>query len=172
MTEKEKLKEIIETVLGFHDYYKVVVTEKDIYRLVDKLIENGIRDNTEKGVVAVEGEISIVPENFVADIKFALDGNVDELKRRAEVAERNDKAEEEYCPICKYKISQCQCVFGGSAHPDRSKRRDVVKDHLYLLSPTQLKHLIELEEFLRTSYSDDEKTAIYEDLKKANRARY
>ena len=88
MTEKEKLKEIIETVLGFHDYYKVVVTEKDIDRLVDKLIENGIRDITEKGVVAVEGEISIVPENFVADIKFALDGNVDELKHRAEVAER------------------------------------------------------------------------------------
>lgn len=94
MTEKEKLKEIIETVLGFHDYYKVVVTEKDIDRLVDKLIENGIRDITEKGVVAVEGEISIVPENFVADIKFALDGNVDELKRRAEVAERNDKIKE------------------------------------------------------------------------------
>lgn len=91
MTEKEKLKEIIETVLGFHDYYKVVVTEKDIDRLVDKLIENGIRDITEKGVVAVEGEISIVPENFVADIKFALDGNVDELKRRAEVVERNEK---------------------------------------------------------------------------------
>ena len=88
MTEKEKLKEIIETVLGFYDYYKVVVTEKDVDRLVDKLIENGIRDITEKGVVAVEGEISIVPENFVADVKFALDGNVDELKRRAEVAER------------------------------------------------------------------------------------
>lgn len=97
--------------------------------------------------------------------------DVEEWKKRAEVAERNDKAEEEYCPICNYKISQCQCVFGGSAHPDRSKRKDVVKDHLYLLSPTQLKHLIELEEFWRTSYSDDEKTAIYEDLKKANRAR-
>ena len=41
MTEKEKLKEIIETELGFHDCYKVVVTEKDIDRLVDKLIENG-----------------------------------------------------------------------------------------------------------------------------------
>ena len=44
MTEKEKLKEIIETALGFHDYYKVVVTEKDIDRLVDKLIENGYCD--------------------------------------------------------------------------------------------------------------------------------
>lgn len=98
-------------------------------------------------------------------------GDVAEWKRRAEVAERNDKAEEEYCPICGYKISQCQCVFSGSAHPDRSKRKRVVKDHLYLLSPTQLKHVIELEEFWRTSYDDDEKTAIYEDLKKASRAR-
>lgn len=44
MTEKEKLKQIIETALGFHDYYKVVVTEKDIDRLVDKLIANGYGD--------------------------------------------------------------------------------------------------------------------------------
>lgn len=92
-------------------------------------------------------------------------GDVAAWKKRAEVAE-HDKNDDEYCPICRYKISQCQCVFSGSAHPDRSKRKDVVKDHLYLLSPTQLKHLIELEEFWRTSYSDDEKTAIYEDLKK------
>ena len=105
MTEKEKLKEIIETVLGFHDYYKVVVTEKDIDRLTDKLIENGIRDITEKGVVAVEGEISIVPENFVADIKFALDGNVDELKRRAEVAERAL----EYA-VSEYRCDECPCI--------------------------------------------------------------
>ena len=34
---------------------------------------------------------------------------------------------EEKCPICGYKISQCQCTFGGSAHPDRSKRRDKPK---------------------------------------------
>lgn len=97
-------------------------------------------------------------------------GDVAEWKKRAEVAE-HDKNDDEYCPICGYKISQCQCVFGGSAHPDRSKRKDVVKDHLYLLSPTQLKHLIELEEFWRTSYGDDEKNAIYEDLKRASRAR-
>lgn len=93
-------------------------------------------------------------------------GDIAEWKERAEVAEINDKVEEEYCPICKYKLRQCQCVYSGSAHPDRSKREDVVKDHLYLLTPTQLKHLIELEKFWRTSYSDDEKTAIYEDLKR------
>ena len=29
----------------------------------------------------------------------------------------------EKCPVCKYDISMCQCMFGGSAHPDRSKRQ-------------------------------------------------
>lgn len=122
---------------------------------------------TEEGAEA----ILFYADEFADALIAAGYGDVKEWKRRAEVAERNDKTEEEYCPICNYKISQCQCVFGGSAHPDRSKRIDVVKDHLYLLSPTQLKHLIELEEFWRTSYSDDEKTAIYEDLKKASRTR-
>ena len=28
----------------------------------------------------------------------------------------------EKCPVCKYDISMCQCMFGGSAHPDRSKK--------------------------------------------------
>lgn len=71
----------------------------------------------------------------------------------------------EKCPICKYGISNCQCRYGGSAHPNRSKRKEVVKDHLYLLTPVQLNHLIELEKYWQTSYADDEKTAIYEELK-------
>ena len=51
----------------------------------------------------------------------------------------------EKCPICKYDISMCQCMFGGSAHPDRSKRKEVVKDHLYLFSARQIQHIISLE---------------------------
>lgn len=51
----------------------------------------------------------------------------------------------EKCPICKYDISMCQCMFGGSAHPDRSKIREVVIDHLYLLSPKQIEHIINLQ---------------------------
>ena len=38
------------------------------------------------------------------------------------------------CPICDYSINRCQCKFCGSAHPDTSKRREVVFDHLYLFN--------------------------------------
>ena len=59
--------------------------------------------------------------------------------------------------FCKYDISMCQCMFGGSAHPDRSKRREVVIDHLYLLSPKQIEHIINLQRRWQTSYGDEEK---------------
>lgn len=71
----------------------------------------------------------------------------------------------EKCPICKYDISMCQCMFGGSCHPDRSKRRTVVIDHLYLLSPKQIEHIINLQRKWQTSYGDDEKNRIVEELK-------
>lgn len=64
------------------------------------------------------------------------------------------------CPICGYDLDDCQCYFGGSAHPDRSKRREVVQDHLYLLSDKQLAHLIKLQAFWQTSYGDEEKSKI------------
>lgn len=69
------------------------------------------------------------------------------------------------CPICEYKIPQCQCRFGGSAHPDRSKRIDVVLDHLYLFSLEQIKHIIDLEKWWQISYGDEERAQILEGLK-------
>lgn len=71
---------------------------------------------------------------------------------------------EEKCPICDYDIEHCQCRFGGSAHPDRSKRQSVVKDHLYLFSDKQVRHIIELERYWRTSYLDEEKEKIRKEL--------
>ena len=76
------------------------------------------------------------------------------------------KDEKEKCPICGYEIGFCQCLFGGSAHPNRHKKREVVLDHLYLLTETQLNHIIELQKHWQTSYSDDEKTKIYNELKR------
>ena len=70
------------------------------------------------------------------------------------------------CPICGYKLSLCQCLFGGSAHPDRNKERDVVQDHLYLLSDEQLHHLIELQRYWQTSYGDKKRANILDCLKK------
>ena len=70
----------------------------------------------------------------------------------------------ECCPICGYMIAECQCRFGGSAHPDRHLNATVVKDHLHLLTPSQLEHVIDLERFWQTSYGDDERTRLLENL--------
>lgn len=77
MTEKEKLKEIIETALGFHDYYKVVVTEKDIDRLTDKLIENEY-GNVAELKVELRSKVDYIHELW--EVK-------EDYKRRAETAE-------------------------------------------------------------------------------------
>lgn len=68
------------------------------------------------------------------------------------------------CPICEYKISNCQCRFGGSAHPNRFKRRQVVLDHLYLFSSEQIQHIINLEKWWRISYGDEERTRILQEI--------
>lgn len=89
MTEKEK---IIETLrasgYGYFVTHEEANADEALNDAADALIQNGIRDINAKGVVAVEGEVSIVPKNIIADVKFALDGNVAEWKRRAEVAEK------------------------------------------------------------------------------------
>lgn len=71
----------------------------------------------------------------------------------------------EKCPICEYELHECQCIFGGSAHPNRSRRQRIVKDHLELLSPKQIGHLIQLEEWWQTSYGDPEDDAEFQKLK-------
>lgn len=68
------------------------------------------------------------------------------------------------CPICGYDIENCQCYFAGDAHPDRYIREEVVKDHLYLLDQDQLTHLIELQRSWQTSYSDDYRSSILDEL--------
>lgn len=79
---------------------------------------------------------------------------------------RIGKIHGEKCPICEYLMDECQCIFGGSAHPNRDKRQTVVKDHLYMLSPKQIGHLIALEEYWKTSYADSEYANEFEKLKK------
>ena len=64
------------------------------------------------------------------------------------------------CPICEYNLDQCQCRFGGNCHPDRSKRIEVVMDHLYLFSSEQIQHVLNLQRCWCISYSDDEKNDI------------
>lgn len=67
------------------------------------------------------------------------------------------------CPICNYELKMCQCLF--DCHPDRTKIREVVLDHLYLLTDEQIKHIQYLEKYWNTSYVDEEKEEIKRKLK-------
>ena len=75
------------------------------------------------------------------------------------------KKKKQKCPICSYKFKQCQCLFGGSAHPDRSKRREVVLHHLYLFSKRQI-NIVKLERHWQIAYGDNERADILTDIKK------
>lgn len=70
----------------------------------------------------------------------------------------------ELCPICKYEFDMCQCRFGGTAHPDRSKRKRVVADHIYLLSNAQIEHLKKVQDWWQTCYDDEEMNDILKEL--------
>ena len=73
------------------------------------------------------------------------------------------------CPICEYPLDQCQCLYAGDAHPDRSKRQRVVLDHLHILSEPQLRHVIELERWWNMSYADQELTEICDKMNAVNK---
>lgn len=120
-------------------------------------------DNNNKYSVTIQKVDGKTPAEMLHGYKEEIDNLRSKLQ---DIYAKSQESSDENCPICNYKLRDCQCIFSGSAHPDRSKRIDVIKDHLYLLSPKQLKHLIELEEFWHTSYSDPEKTAIYNELKR------
>ena len=68
------------------------------------------------------------------------------------------------CPICNYRIDMCQCRYGGSCHPDRTKRREVVLDHLYMFSHEQIAHIANSQRQCPVSYTDEEKEAIRKEL--------
>lgn len=73
------------------------------------------------------------------------------------------------CPICNYELGMCQCLFAGDCHPDRTKIREVVLDHLYLLTDEQIKHIQYLEKYWNMSYADEEKEEIKRKLKEGGR---
>ena len=68
------------------------------------------------------------------------------------------------CPICNYRIDMCQCRYGGSCHPDRSKRRAVVLDHLYMFSQEQIAHIANIQRQCQISYPDEERENIRKEL--------
>ena len=78
---------------------------------------------------------------------------------------------DESCPICGYRLYDCQCIFGGDAHPNRDKRTRVVKDHLYLFTPLQVAHVIELERRWGICYVDDEMNEILDEIEQTERSK-
>jgi tRNA G26 N,N-dimethylase Trm1 len=89
--------------------------------------------------------------------------NIDAALAQIAEMESAEKTNEK-CPICEYAISGCQCLYSGSAHPDRHDKERVVIDHLYLLSPTQVQHVISLEKHWQISYADEILNAILKKL--------
>lgn len=77
----------------------------------------------------------------------------------------NNKNENVICPICEYPVDQCQCMFDGDAHPDRLKKNEVVRQHLYFFTPEQQKHVVDLEKRMRISYGDAGKNGAMMKLK-------
>ena len=80
-------------------------------------------------------------------------------------SEEVEKMSKERCPICGYELSECQCIFGGNWHPDRTKEKEVTLHHLHLLTEAQIKHVISLEKYWCICYVDDEKNKMIENLK-------
>ncbi|MBR5014308.1 MAG: hypothetical protein IKY16_06850 [Bacteroidales bacterium] len=70
------------------------------------------------------------------------------------------------CPICGYTLSLCLCRFSESAREAREKNRQVVLDHLYLLSAEQLAHIIGLQQKLQTSYEDNDRDELLRNLQR------
>lgn len=76
-----------------------------------------------------------------------------------------NKNEIVFCPICEYPVDQCQCMFAGDAHPDRSKKNEVARQHLYFFTPEEQQHVIDLEKRMGMSYGDAGKNAALMKLK-------
>ena len=75
--------------------------------------------------------------------------------------ETNEPLKEEY-----NRSKDRRMITNTWKNPNRDKRIQVVKDHLYLLSPKQIEHVIGLEKFWRTSYLDEEKEQIRKELER------
>lgn len=109
-------------------------------------------------------EYPVKPDDFCSYGQRKEDNLDEAIEKYLKIKEEANMKEK--CPICDYDIEHCQCCFGGSAHPDRSKREAVVRDHLYLFSDEQVQHIIELERYWRISYLDEEKEKIREELER------
>ena len=72
----------------------------------------------------------------------------------------------EKCPICENALNECNCRVCDTSKNDMYKKRQVVLDHLYLFSPEQIQHIIDLERDLKIAYGDSDRSKILIELEK------
>jgi len=80
--------------------------------------------------------------------------------------EKKQIARGDICPICRNGFAMCQCMYGGSSHPNRALNQKVVLEHLHFLTKKQIKHIIELEKYWQVSYNDEKCCEILAELQK------
>lgn len=69
------------------------------------------------------------------------------------------------CPICGYEFAECQCDRPGAYHAKRANRYRVVLDHLYLLTPEQLKWVVKLESKWKMKYNDERLNTVLDEMR-------
>ena len=71
------------------------------------------------------------------------------------------------CPICEETVKNCTCKSLGKAFKDRDEwvnKRIVVRDHLYLFSDDQIRHLAKLQKYWNSKYGDPMKAKILKNM--------
>ena len=68
-----------------------------------------------------------------------------------------------FCPLCGKFDRYCKCKSDGLNVRQR-KALEVASEHLYLLTPEELQHLIDIQKRQRVSYSDPTKQRILQGM--------
>ena len=63
------------------------------------------------------------------------------------------------CPVCQRFDEYCRCASESLTARTR-KSLGVVSEHLYLLKPEELEHVIKIQKAQRVKYSDQQKMSI------------
>lgn len=129
------------------------------------------------------GVLTIAYSSALITALVAINGKLDRLmdkiehlsadkplveKKQSNALDKRRRMSKKNCPICDYSFDMCQCRFGGSAHPVRSKRARVVADHIYLLSDEQIEHLKQVQKWWHIEYDGEVMKQILAELERGD----
>ena len=114
-------------------------------------------ENTSKGIASA---LNNAIENASKNLGSFWEGAVKSILDTSPI-------ESVLCPVCEQPIDDCQCCSHDDHHLSRYglKKAEVVRQHLYLFSPEQQKHIIALEALMPISYRSRTKSIFLERLK-------